>query len=760
MRGLVIIFCLLSSPAFSQQIKVRSGAHPEFARLVLNVPAGTEWTLDQDETGAKVSLEKHTGGFDTTSVFDRIDRSYIADVSSGNSNLSITFSCECTASAFSAGEQMIVLDVSANTRDQPTAISGVPPRNFVGTQALRFDTVQNDPSASLSEVIIDRSTKKPRPVESKVVARQPQNERKKDTDTERLKLTHSLILEQIGAAASRGILSPAGPRRDLRPRPAKPQIDTRIFDSSAQFEDPNPTQQDLATNVRVTSSNDTMPSIGHEVSASISNPVSCIDPEDVAIQDWGAEAGLPLQIAKLRGLLFKEFDKLDSDIAVQLAKTYLHYGFGAEARQTLLLDSDLSLENPALIVLADILEFGHSPRSDYLNKFADCDSDLALWAILASQRISQDRTLNTKAALRSASALPMHLRRFIAPELSNRLLSYGDVGSASAALRSVERAPQPLEPIANLAKADLSLANNEIATAQAQLAEIVTSNTEQSVEALIKFVDSQLAEDAEIDEGVATLVEAYALEMRDDPIEAELQRTHVLALGKSGQFSTAFDVLARLRTRDSEVDEGKLRSSVLDLLVRNSDNVEFLEHAFTQIRISPETLAPEIRFKVANRLTELGFPHPARVILNSGQISKSSARTSLLNAKIALAMDRPREALMHLRDQDSDAASLLRAQAETVIGNYSSAYSIYSNVESGDKAQRTAWLSQDWTILVEEASPVFGSISSVAQKNLESDLQTEGALKRATEAISESQDARAIIWELLSSQTLDTSLGE
>ena len=72
-RYALCLSLLLAGPAFSQQINVRSGAHEAFARLVLDAPPGIGWSLEESPTGAKLTLEGHTDGFDTSAVFERID---------------------------------------------------------------------------------------------------------------------------------------------------------------------------------------------------------------------------------------------------------------------------------------------------------------------------------------------------------------------------------------------------------------------------------------------------------------------------------------------------------------------------------------------------------------------------------------------------------------------------------------------------------------------------------------------------------------
>ncbi len=752
MRWFVLALLFLSAPALAQEIDVRSGAHADFARLVLYVPAGTQWTLDQNSGSARLVLKGHEGGFDSSEVFNRIDRTFIANVSADNTTLTVEFSCECSARAFAQGPRMIVLDVSKATKFTPTPSQDFA-LSFVGQRPLRF-TESEIPAAPRQRTIDQtRETEPQNETENAVL---PSNFEAFATgsdqakpDTEGLRNAQQKLSRQISGAATRGILTPAGGRLSLVTALPKPQIDTRIFDTPATTQRPESASQTRNGNIRITSSSD-IPRVGQDqVQTSTSLGIPCIDPALIAVQDWGADIGLVGRLAQLRSQLYGEFDRLDRGAALALAKTYLHYGFGAEAKKILQLDASLAQTYPALSAIAEIMEYGYSRDTHFLGNFVDCDNQAALWAILSLPEIDPARTINIKAALLSLSGLPMHLRRFIAPELSRRLLAYGDEAGAAAALRSLERAPEPLSSNANLAKADIEIAQGDVAQAQDRLSEIVASNAEQSAEALIKFIDSHLEEDAEIDEDVATLVEAYAMEMRDDPIGDELRRAHVLALGKSGQFSAAFEALSRVRARATDITEDPLRSSVLDLMSRSASDVEFLDHSFDQMAIAPETILPKTRFRIAKRLTELGFFEQAEIILAAGTGEPKTSQSALLRAEISIALQRPQEALAHLFGENSEAASVLRAEAEIRAGDYSEAHSIYSDIGDGPNSQRAAWLSDEWSLLVEEAAPVFGPVVRVAQTTLDNPPETDGMLERAKTAVSESEGAREAIRQLL-----------
>lgn len=738
-----VLMCLFALQATAAPIAVRSGAHDGFSRLVLDVPANTKWNLENQDTFARVTLQEHADGFDIGAIFERIDRARVADVIGSASFLDIQFGCDCTVTAFEQGTQMIVLDIAAapeipladqvatDLRDpQPLPFGTVAP--MIAGQSVPFNVVNNDlPVNGGTSLGLDPNT------------------RISEAQTARLQQAQDQITEEFSVAASRGLLSPRERPIDLPFREIKPQIDTGIFDSSAQ---PLPPNDQIAmpdgSNLRITSSADVPTNVG--ISAlSTSLGASCTKPEHTSILEWASDQPFSAQIATHRNALYSEFDRLDADAAVRLSKTYLYFGFGAEARQILLMDPKLAEMYPGLMEIAEIMEYGSARNPSYLHHFVECDTDFALWAILSKPSIEPSTQINSNAALRTVTALPMHLRQFIAPELSRRLLEYGEPDAAAAALRSLERAADQLLPNANLARANLDLMQGNVAEGQDRLAQVVSSNVEQSAAALIQFIDSHLDADAKIDQSVATLVEGYALQMRDDPIGAELRRAHVLALGKSGQFDAAFEALDRVRERDAASMDITLKSSILALLTQNASDIEFLDHVFEQMAISLGQVDPDAKIKIADRLADLGFAREAETVLAARSDFPRTTTTRLLRARIALQLNRPFEAEALIYGIDTPEADKLRARAKTQSGAFEAASEILQQLGEEDGSQQTAWLANSWTVLIEDDAPVFGDIARVAQTELPENTDIQGMLSRTSAAISESAAARAAIQDLL-----------
>lgn len=759
-RPLVFLTLLVfSTHASAQEIVVRSGAHDSFSRLVFRVPQGREWSLDNSEIAARFELSGHRAGFDTSRVFTFIDRRHVQAITTRSGGFDIEFACNCIATSFVERGEFVVIDIAerpSSTRAFQLGTSAAlswPSRD--GQLAFADEVEPNLPAEPISEKPEALSVEPPGNSEAPAVVGSLNNlvtpEGQSDTKSaNQLAEAQEKLAQRVAIAATRGVLDPAQRLIELPIDTDRPQINTEIFDSSGEEPTVESTlNEPNSLNLRITSSSDVPTRVPAPELEATSLGVRCIAPEITAVDQWGTDDSPMKQIADYRALLFTEFDRLDEEVAVKLARLYLHYGFGAEAQQVLSIEPSLARRHPALMEIAETMEYGHAKEGAYLKHFADCDSSAALWAILAQETLDPATPIDADAALRAATALPMYLRRFVAPKLSRRLLEYGDEIRSETALRSVDRTPEPATAQSELARAELQMSKGETEAAQQTLSEIVTSNEQQSAEALIKFVDSHLEADTQIDESVATLVEAYAVEMRGDPLGAELKRTHVLALAKSGQFDAAFTALTRMRSRSGPDRENELRTLLLDIVTRTAADVVFLERAFEHARKVTDLTEPRVAFDMAMRATELGFPKLADAILKDASDIPLSSKARELKARIALDLGRPAEAEAELFGVESDTADRLRARAKTMENNHADAIGLYERLGEAEQSVRAAWLAEDWSRMGTAEAAQFAPVADLIETPMDSSNNRDGMLGRLTDAVSESQQAREVIQSLL-----------
>lgn len=126
MRILLAVLLLLPCLASAQSIRVRSGEHETFSRIVIALRQPSAWSLMRDEEGYRLDMAAKPA-LDISRVFDLIPRRRIADIRKTPEGLHLSLGCDCHAVATEMRPGLIVLDVSDGPPpEMPVAV--VPPR--------------------------------------------------------------------------------------------------------------------------------------------------------------------------------------------------------------------------------------------------------------------------------------------------------------------------------------------------------------------------------------------------------------------------------------------------------------------------------------------------------------------------------------------------------------------------------------------------------------------------------------------------------
>lgn len=756
--ALILIGMFSGMPVSSEPIPVSSGEHGDFSRLVFEGQDLQGWSYEQTGDDHIVRFPRHRGGFGTKSVYKYIDKERLQSFVTDGSNFQFQIDCDCEVEVFEIGETVLVVDIKSridelekqneikanfsevSIQSKPFRFGASVPNLASETQPVSGTPVL--PSIEAPERVLPflRSTPNNSVLDTDALIAQA------GTNSEVLQSMQARLLSEIGSASSKGVLNSNINFQISASAEARPQIDLRVFDSSEV--DANP-RNEPATQIRITSSADNIrsskiqnqtTSLGH----------TCLDPERVEVLSWSDGRPFEQQIGEARRALFGEFDEVNSQSALKLARLYVHFGFGAEARSTLGLIETGRTTWPEIFEMAEILEYGYAKTGRRLQQMTDCNTAVALWAILARKNLNPNQIVDVQAALRELNALPTHLRIFLSPELSTRLLKYGDGGGAKNAMRNLDRLSIPADGRANLAKAEIEISKGELGNAEILFKDVVNSNTEFSAQALISLVETEMETGSGIDVATANLVEAYVTELRDAPIGAELRRVHVLALAKSGQFTDAFAALDELTLGE---DAKPIRSKLMRLLTMNADDRDFLEIMFENMpalaRISDKAQV----LSTATRLNQLGFSESAEKLLNDGNVEARTHEQKLLRAQIALALGHPAAAEAFLFDLKGGDVDILRARVKEQQQDRVSAHDLYARLERQEAAQNNAWLSSQWQSLTNPDTAVFGPLVVAANQTLDQPTLTAGMLARSQNLLAESTETRELIDSILQNTT-------
>ncbi|MEH6644368.1 hypothetical protein [Sulfitobacter sp.] len=559
-----------------------------------------------------------------------------------------------------------------------------------------------------------------------------------------LKEIQQNLSQSVASAASNGLLENSYENPPTYKKPTDAAGDTPELPPVALPK----AARSASQNLHITSSMDLPDGIRtHSVNATTAG-MACPKAGALALETWGTEDGFSAQMGPARTALMDARDRLDKEAAKTLSQLYLYFGFGAEALDALQLDSSIAEANQHLTNVAKILEFGSVNGRNALGAYTDCESDVALWATLSFRHVPQGILIDINAALRALNKLPAHLRQVVAPSLSERFLQYGDPEAAAASMRSIERLPTPLAPEAIMAQARLAI--NAGQPAEALLEDVIGTNSSESPAALVKLVEGKLAKDEPLSYETATLIEAYAQELRGTEMGNQLRRAQVLALSQSEHFEEAFSTLDALSPSLSPSAATQLRQTALDRLTQKAEDIVFLEHFFAQDSAALEKLSSNTKLQLAARLMDLGFASEVQIMLETTNEAPRDNARQLLAARAALALRHPFQAQAALIGIDGPEAQLLMAKAKEMSGAYREASEIFTNSEATAQAAQAAWLSDEWRELTPAQTPDFGPVVTLAQVEPVAADTELGPLGRANKVLEESSAARGTLEQFLS----------
>lgn len=708
--GLALCICLLPIALYAQQVKVQSGEHPQFTRLVFAFQERIDWTLRQGENRARLEFTDATVEPDFSSVFQRVPKTRLTDIAIDQSGqiIDLLFGCFCSVNAFWFGDAFLVVDI----KDKPpetTVNLGLPEPSESSevedkTALKPLITLRSEPkkdkgrslAASLTldglESLTDRQ-------ENPVFSLNQEN-----TETRLSDLTSSRqhLVQQLGRAATQGLLNPkAKPKTQTKKADDKiGNVESRDEDTQSKEKAERKTKQDTPEkkdpkthiNIQTSVDRDFLSSLVQDSVDILEN--HCLDTNYVDVTNWGSDEPFWTQVSPLRATLTNEFDVTNEESAVELARKYIFFGFGAEALQVLALSGSQTVELQVLTELAMIMEHGEGSAQSELAGQIDCGAPLSLWSTLSYRDIPKDVSLDIDAIMLSFSALPLHLRSFFGPILSRKFLRAGMQSESEAVLRILSRNQETESPNSEMASADIDFANGETARAAESYQSVLESNTMLSAEALIRKIEAHISNGEAVSFDLAQLAGAYAYESALQEDAEPLARIHVLALGASGAFEAAYVELQSFEENfpSSAFD---LRPLLAELLLTHYDQIQFLEFYFAGELGDVNLLDQPVALEVSRHLVDMGFYKQASDVLTRNFEGAYSRRAKVLRAKAAIHLGLPRRAEVEILGLDGKDVNVLRAKARSLLGQHKQAYELFSSVGMTDEADRQAWLASE-----------------------------------------------------------------
>ena len=755
---------LTAATAQAQTIVTRAGEHKGFTRRVMRLPNGADWSLTQSGNTATVNIDAPEVVFDTTRVFNLIPRTRLQSLGQNGPGqpLRLQLGCECTVTSYVQEDGYLVVDIRdggkpAQLPQYSTAGSILPVTTPAAGAGYRFSFSQSasaDARTALAAAVAGRSDPgsairpqednqaldlAPEPAASEEPAAEdivlPLDGSSYRVDAEGItedaphalpetgalinlaeteraavvKESEQRLLQQIGRAANQGLVSVAADGLPAAEAAAG-------LDPLGRSDRPlNPLDH-----ISVTSAIDRETGLMAVLSDGSPEASHCLPDNAVAISTWGSDSPFSDQIGPLRSALVREFDDINPAGVFALARIYLYFGFGAEARSMLAIlpPGDRNGAEAALLTaMALLMDGAELPPQHPFSAQQGCEGSSALWGVLADGAVK--KSADTDAIQQAFSKMPTHLRVHLGPRVSKMFAEAGDHHVAEAVLRAVDRTGIEDVPEINLAEAAIAELEGDSEKVAEELTSEVAERTGNAPAALIDLVALSVKERKALSPDVPDLIASYELENRETELGAELRKAQVSSLALMGQFQDAFHELKGLTERDGPGARAAALEPLMLLLAERADDVTFLQYGLVFAGQATAAEAAPVAVPVARRLLDLGFADQAQVLLNKLSLAPEDEARRLMMAEAALAQDKPHRALVELMGLEGSRANRLRAEALWRNGEYARAGEYLLAEDDKDAAARGFWHSEDLGAIEEikpEEGAQFGTVASVTTK--------------------------------------------
>lgn len=734
-----LLFCLTGAVQ-AEVVRVRSGEHADFSRLVFEFGEPIGWELNPADDGYAIRLARQDVSFDLSRVFRLIPRDRIQAVTAtaGTGLITLQSDCDCHADAFEISPGKLVVDIKDGPGPEPLpeTASAVLPVN--GHPSAAATEVLTRPPLTLIGGFLDTNPAETTPASSPLSEHQLPQAASGASAAELQKM----LLQELGRAAAQGLVE-----ADVAPPPVPAPI-APAPDRTQPHPPPEPPGPPGLPGIRIETSVDRA---GGDAARppSTERGDACLPRRVLDIATWGDDRPAAAQIGEARSALVGEFDAVGADELRHLIRSYLYFGFGAEAKAVAGSFPVALDEGPVLRAIAEIMDDGAASDPALFAGQLGCDSQVALWAALSVPKLSRGEQVDRDAIVSAFSALPLHLRRHLGPGLARRFIDAGDRETATRLHNAITRAAGDHGAGAALTEARLDIASGELDTAAPALRRIVAEDGALSPEALIDLLEAQIAaEEVPLKADLAT-AQALAYERRGGETGRRLMRAFIRGSALSGDFDAAFEALDRMPL-PADPD---LRDDTMRRLVDAGSDLAFLSWVF--VDADRRDLSGRTALAAADRLTALGFPDQADSVLPPLH-ARDAPELRQVRARIALARGDWVAALELLDGLPGVAADALRGTALQGLGRLTEAQQHFQAADDEAALDQVTWQTGDWAEVAERGRAAQKAWARLRLQRPEGPAAptAEPSLGHARALLKQSTDARRIVAALLTEAAL------
>lgn len=745
-----VFWCTASAAA---PAALQIGQHQSYSRIVISNLKHEKWSHEQNDESHTIRFGAYASGFDLAGILAKKNHDRIRNISTDNSSITFELNCDCTVDSFPVATEIFAIEI----KDPDTlkfATQNHEEMKYVETSnRLSFGKQENVANSTLVRFPVRNSVSFPKsyqnaPVNDNInaskirprkttgatiVATPSQQPQMVNQD---INLLQKRLAAEFGLATTRGLLT-----REKMSKKENSSLNPSFT--------PNSLEELFRTELKkeglsVDKTGNT--SLKQGETGLRTKSEKCISNNRFQISSWADDRPFTQQIGTANAVLYNPLGEIDIAKAANLARLYIYFGFGAEARQLLEMNSEIAQKWPELVEISYLLE-GRSLKQEYsFSRPTHCKEQNAIWSALANSVNSSFIAEDEHEILSELSALPIHLRRLLAPRISNIFLKSGNKDAALAAMNTLKRAKYPLNNSSNFQEAVISIDNNEIETAIEQFSK-VESNSELAAEAFLETVKLKLSSGLEIDDATLNLLDSYAAEYEETDLGLKFQILGSHAIAAVGQYEKA---LARISTFPSDSQTNPLLI-VYGIIVEEATDVSFLENAFDRVQKQELSQNTILSLKFAERLSDLGFPQESQKFLSAIDDAEASDKKLLLQAKNLVALEQYADAEFLLENSDGPNFYQIKEKIFEHLGKTELASEYHNRMLAEVQNTTNPDGRAPVTEQGEEISSRINDISVLTETNVAAiDVETPKMLARVSEMLDESQDSRTQLKQLIS----------
>ncbi|MEM7546941.1 MAG: hypothetical protein AAF367_15540 [Pseudomonadota bacterium] len=441
----------------------------------------------------------------------------------------------------------------------------------------------------------------------------------------------------------------------------------------------------------------------------------CIDDHQFTLLRLDNDRGFADLVTDHGGQLISRFDEPDPAAVEKLARLYLSFGFGVEARQLLDTLGD-NVENRALLSdIAMIIENETPSVTGPIARNGHCSALALLWFTLAGfqmengsierltaagrQLISREER-NREILAQFVDQTPV-LRRLLGPKLMGRGLDAGDIELAESVDKIMRRMVDANSPKLELARARLLAEGGNVASAEAVYKRLALMSVPEAQKALLLLLESQVDRGAAPSVALADALSDAALIARGSPFERRLKVAEIRARAIAEGLQSALDQVDRA-IRRNPANRALLVDSAHavfeDAVADPEQPLLFARAVLDQSDlISPAADGDLARSRVAEQLIAIGLANAALDILTPAA-GRKTASLRQVAATAHVALGDGASALSALDGIESPRASSLRTAAYLLVDQPNDALAAAAqDTELASEARaKLALLAGDW----------------------------------------------------------------